>query len=361
MNCEQMMEWMQRFVDQDLPQAELDILMSHIAQCPDCAASFEQLKQLSAELSSLPAVSPPFSIVDSILPKLAQIDAWQASTEGAYLPEKIHSKKSFFSWKMGVGFVAAAIIFGLIAVNLSPTSKNDASDMLSATTAAKRAEERAAQIPNSGAAQDNAITSATPTSATSSPEIPKATPAAPKEPKVRVTSAPSATTQMDKSTEVAQQKSIAPKQPKITSGTSKNLVKPEPTINAPLGNDVTNDAIKTYKIAPDIPSPTPAPVPNKDEKSKGSMYSITTTEESSPLSLASEDGNYIGYVEHQTVLVRTPDGSQIYTSTIQWNSADVIQLLKWEDDTHLSYEVTMEDGQLKRFVIDVILKTEQEQ
>jgi hypothetical protein len=355
MNCEQMMEWMQRYVDEDLPQAEQDILMAHIKQCPDCAASFEQLQNLSAELSRLPMVSPPFSIVDSILPKLAELDTLQASIQVAYLPEKIPHKKSLFSWKMGAGFVAAAVFFSLIAVNLSPSSNKDASDMLMATTASKDAPEKVDQVQGSRVADQGKYT----TDAVS-PKASEAPTAATEDRNAGAFSDATDTAKKAQSTEAAKEKSLASEQPKTTSSTSKNLAKPEPTISVPFSTAVTKDS-RNAKIAPAVPSPTPAPVPKEEVKVKRAQKSFAATEEASAPSLASDDGNFIGYVEQQTVIVRIPDGSQVYTSSIQWKPTDSIQLIKWEDNAHLTYEVTLEDGQLKRFVIDLILKTEQEQ
>jgi anti-sigma factor RsiW len=369
MSCEQMMEWMQRFVDEDLPQAEQNILMAHLKQCPDCAASFEQLQHLSAELSRLPMVSPPFSIVDSILPKLAELDAQQAFVQVAYLPEKIHNKKSLFSWKMGAGFVAAAILFSVIAVNLTPSSTNDASELLTAAIGEKNSK-KSDQVQSSGATdhtdhtdqQRNGITSVTASPKAS--EAPKATPAATAEPKIRAFSEAMDTAQQDKSTGAVQEQSIASEPPQTTNKSTSTATKPEPTINVNFSRAVTEDSTNAYKIAPVVPSPTPAPIPKKDVKGKGARNSISSIEESSARSapsLASDDGNLIGLVERQIVEVRTADGDRIYTSNVQWKSTDVIQLIKWEDNSHLTYEVTLEDGQLKRFVIDPILKTEQEQ
>lgn len=74
MNCQEVMELMQRHLDLDLNESEQKALMDHLRQCPDCAEMFERLRQLSQELASLPKVSPPFSLVDSILPQLEEID-----------------------------------------------------------------------------------------------------------------------------------------------------------------------------------------------------------------------------------------------------------------------------------------------
>lgn len=74
MNCQEVMELMQRDLDRDLNDSEHEAMTAHLQQCPDCAEMYSRLRQLSQELASLPKVAPPFSLVDSILPQLAEID-----------------------------------------------------------------------------------------------------------------------------------------------------------------------------------------------------------------------------------------------------------------------------------------------
>jgi hypothetical protein len=343
MNCELMMEWMQRFVDVDLTQTEEQSLMTHISQCPDCAASFEQLQRLSAELSLLPMVVPPFSIVDSILPRLAELDAQQAAIKVAYLPTPDQRKKPLFYWKIAAAFVAAAAIFGLIAVNLEPISKFDASGMLNTGSASK---DTANYEIADAASGSEAAKSETPMAASKDSTVDNFT--------------------MNKADTITEQRSGT---------TDKN---PEATVDKTdemrvlFGDDET--AKKSQELAP---QPTPSPVPQSAAPTvndKSIMFSTpvstpTSTPTSTPAAasasanqtLASDDGNFIGVVEQQIVQVQTPDGNRIYTSSNQWKSTDTIRLLLWQDNQRLTYEVTMEDGQLKRFIINPILKTEQEQ
>ncbi|ASS66052.2 anti-sigma factor [Paenibacillus sp. RUD330] len=66
---------MNRYLDGDLDEHERVLLMEHLKNCPDDQELFERLQRLSEELEELPKVTPPFSLVDSILPQLAEIDA----------------------------------------------------------------------------------------------------------------------------------------------------------------------------------------------------------------------------------------------------------------------------------------------
>jgi hypothetical protein len=74
MNCDEVMEWMQRDIDHELTVAEKEAMKAHMQSCPDCAEMYARLLLLSQELASLPKVTPPVSLVDSILPKLDELD-----------------------------------------------------------------------------------------------------------------------------------------------------------------------------------------------------------------------------------------------------------------------------------------------
>jgi anti-sigma factor RsiW len=352
MNCEQRMDDMQRFVDNDLTYAEQENLMAHIKQCPDCAASFEQLQRLSAELSLLPMVTPPFSIVDSIMPKLAELDAQQAAIQVSYLSTAKLQKKSYLPWKIGGGLVAAAVIFGLI-INMQPNTKFDASGMLGATS------QKSAAVADTGKSLEGIIAPEAPT-AKSEEDKKKIT--------VEFSSRVNGADQKDNS------KGVNP-------DSSKKVTVQDQTTNGVLNSpaDKKADAVTSpaqapkegdynYSIAADkiIPTATPSAVLKP-------MPSATPAITASPIPapalapapqnpiLASDDGNFIGMVERQIVLVKSPDGNRIYTSAIQWNVTDKIVLVQWQENQRLIYEVRMEDGLVKRFIVDPILKTEQEQ
>ncbi|UHA74218.1 anti-sigma factor family protein [Paenibacillus sp. 481] len=74
MNCSEVVEMMQRHLDNDLDGTETDLLTEHTQHCPACAEIYERLARLSSELEQLPKVTPRFSIVDSILPALDRLD-----------------------------------------------------------------------------------------------------------------------------------------------------------------------------------------------------------------------------------------------------------------------------------------------
>lgn len=74
MLCQEVIELMQRFLDRDLDETEYRRMLAHLNDCPECTELFERLVNVSHELELLPKVTPPYSLVDAILPKLAQLD-----------------------------------------------------------------------------------------------------------------------------------------------------------------------------------------------------------------------------------------------------------------------------------------------
>lgn len=96
---------------------------------------YERLKRLSAELESLPKVSPPFSLVDAILPKLDEIDrtASPAANPGTGTPEPAHAsgsaprrRNSRFNLRVLSGVVAAGVVAGIFLVTYDRDRLDDA-------------------------------------------------------------------------------------------------------------------------------------------------------------------------------------------------------------------------------------------
>jgi hypothetical protein len=173
MNCQEVMEYMQRELDGDLGEIESATLREHIRHCADCAAMYERLKRLSAELESLPKVTPPFSLVDAILPKLDEIDranaaaasadagtaghagaagrvgavgqAGAAGSAQAEPTEATRRRVSRFNLRMLGGVVAAGIVAGIFLVTYNQERLNDSlsgnsAGMSSASSASSSAE-----------------------------------------------------------------------------------------------------------------------------------------------------------------------------------------------------------------------------
>lgn len=130
MKCAEVMEWMHRYLDHDLSRDEIDQMFRHIDQCPSCAEVFERLSLLSKKLEQLPDVKPPFSLVDSILPQLAELDRGSREQSAVKTEEPVvvpfsnegsrpkASKRASVASRTGIGAVAAAIILGIAIFNM---------------------------------------------------------------------------------------------------------------------------------------------------------------------------------------------------------------------------------------------------
>ncbi|MBW4080196.1 anti-sigma factor [Paenibacillus sp. S150] len=133
MKCAEVMEWMHRYLDHDLSQEEVIEMFRHIDNCPSCADVFDRLNMLSQQLEQLPDVQPPFSLVDSIMPQLDELDrvvqepSMMSTEEANVVPFTRTSKSGKFSkgtsmaTRTGIGAVAAAVIL-LIAIFNMPDS-----------------------------------------------------------------------------------------------------------------------------------------------------------------------------------------------------------------------------------------------
>jgi hypothetical protein len=103
---------MQRDLDGELEPFEHAKLTKHLEECTDCASLYERLHTLSTHLAQLPMVEPPFSIVQSILPQLEQIDHERETSpfiqEQAAAAEGISKKRRKAIWYRYIGGATAA-------------------------------------------------------------------------------------------------------------------------------------------------------------------------------------------------------------------------------------------------------------
>ncbi|MDQ0058401.1 anti-sigma factor [Paenibacillus harenae] len=130
MNCQEVMELMQRQLDGDLDESEYSVLMNHTRHCPDCAAMYDRLQMLSADLTSLPKVVPSYSLVDAILPELRRleldgrggseteqdVDANETVRELIPVRRAARSRR-FPSLRVMGGLIAAAVVSGLFIIS----------------------------------------------------------------------------------------------------------------------------------------------------------------------------------------------------------------------------------------------------
>ncbi|WP_458461507.1 zf-HC2 domain-containing protein [Paenibacillus sp.] len=147
MKCEEVVEWMHRYLDHDLGEAETAQMLQHVAKCPECAENFSLLRALSRELEELPQVSPKFSLVDAIMPQLDAIDEArreQSSTIQEMNPvpaafenlQRSSERKTKQKWlnsmagRMSMGVAAAAVVLGFAIWGYEPEQIENADSML---------------------------------------------------------------------------------------------------------------------------------------------------------------------------------------------------------------------------------------
>ncbi|MCV4229711.1 zf-HC2 domain-containing protein [Virgibacillus sp. LDC1] len=141
MNCQEVVERMHRYLDRDLTSEETAQMYQHIAVCPMCAETFNILKSLNRELEDLPAVTPPVSLVDAIMPRLDAIDRDRQnlveppvvkSQEPAEMMPEMRRPRRAGSWwstiggRTAIGAAAAVLIFGVAIFNHEPKMLSDA-------------------------------------------------------------------------------------------------------------------------------------------------------------------------------------------------------------------------------------------
>lgn len=118
MNCQEVMELMQRQMDGDLDQHETSLMMDHVGRCPECAAMLARLQSLNDQLTQLPRVEPKFSLVDAILPQLDRLDEERlgASAERETAPviaPPVRSERPNRGWMRGL---SGAVALGVVAL-----------------------------------------------------------------------------------------------------------------------------------------------------------------------------------------------------------------------------------------------------
>jgi hypothetical protein len=173
MNCQEVMDYMQRQLDGDLDERETDILMTHTRHCPECNLMFERLKLLSSGLESLPKVTPSYSLVDAILPRLAGIQASgtsepEAEAEAEVVAAPMPSRRAVAERKwpsrlaLGLfgGVVAAGIAVGMLLLNEGGGAVNDSGQMTASSADSTAAGSAANESAAGGAADKSAEDSA---------------------------------------------------------------------------------------------------------------------------------------------------------------------------------------------------------
>ncbi|MDR6551272.1 zf-HC2 domain-containing protein [Paenibacillus qinlingensis] len=403
MKCQEVMMYMQRQLDGDLAPEEEDELHAHLMHCLDCAQMFERLKVLSSELSQLPKVMPPFSLVDSILPQLLELDKQKetpqldnvvpfptlvarAEVEGEPKRSGLNRLKEQFSWKFASGVVAAGLIIGFFAFNMQNPATQNADELMSRFTSdsksAKDDAPRAATEMNRMQAQDpiaknqvddttNGGAPNTPTtdslaqgtdnaeSSVGSGNTPTATSNAELE-KPGVFTSPASGSELQ-GAQVSP--STTPPERLKEVDASKKVDKTDPNADVytpPAGLSVPKSTLEPKSTESPTKKTTQEPSvdPSSTERTSGGQGMSSLAMPQVEGVLKSTTGIYEAKIEDAHVVIRNSRTLEIvFVSKHVWQEQDQIKLLEWSKDDKLFYEVTSK-GTLQTFLINLNDKTE---
>jgi hypothetical protein len=352
MTNQEVNEFMQRFLDDDLNEEELESLMEHMRQSPSSAALFERLQRLDSELESLPKVIPPMSIVDSILPRLelaGLIDhpPVTSTTSSDELPNRVVPMKRRTTFRDKVnyrllgGVVAAGVLLTLFFSNFGPQMSFESADEDAASTmdamivaegdATLKKDEASAQPKSSKAEQDkinapadepapNASTFAAPVAPESEPTAPMS-----KEP----AEAKSPWVDQGNTSRIG-----AADSPEATDQTE-DLPSNDTSTDNKASDTANEEPAEDKKIMFSMKQPSPT-VASPDEKLSGTVTSVT------------EGG--------QQIIITDLSGQQVYKSAIYQGA---LNELTWSpDSTQLHFEVVEDNKPTVHMTIDLATLTE---
>ncbi|ACT00852.1 anti-sigma factor family protein [Paenibacillus sp. JDR-2] len=349
MTCQEVIEYMNRQLDGDLDEHEYEILMNHTRHCPDCAAMFERLKQLSDELGNLPHVMPKYSLVDAILPQLEEIVPFRQPEAAAVeiAPMAVPSvtqqttrrvkERHQLRFRAITGIIAASVAAGLFLVSynagLFPSSSHSfdsdkvetaAADTSSSSLDVQRQFKEVQPYANdTGKAHVN-TESIDPDQSTSA------------------SAADSSTNDYHVTTE--EDLGISGSDADA-GGTTANQGNSSGGSNEPAsGNKGSSTA--------EVPS---VNAPNQGSEPDQGINGFAPA----PLDAASPDGSMIAKaVGYQIHVYKSGEenGTAVYDSKRRNGQ---IATLAWSDDSkQLTYEIQLESGGMERYVIDLVAKTE---
>ncbi|NQX57757.1 zf-HC2 domain-containing protein [Paenibacillus qinlingensis] len=407
MKCQEVMMYMQRQLDGDLAPKEENELHAHLMHCLDCAQMFERLQALSNELSQLPKVMPPFSLVDAIMPQLLELDkqnVMEAADNVVVFPSKVARIESVedmpkrsgvsrfkeqFSWKFASGVVAAGLIIGFFAFNMQNPVIDNADGIMSRSSSDSKAvaDKRVTATSELNQKEGNNDIAKTQENAASSNEGSPVAPTA--DLFVKGTETANTATgdggNLPQATSKAQlEKPGAYSSPATGGDMQTNKVSPstsaperlrDPDASIPKSDKIDSKADATTPAtglsvpqsslepkSTESPSRKTTPSPTVDPASSDRMSSsqgiLSFTVPPGETKLKSTTGMYEATIEEAHVVIRNTLTLEIvFASKHVWQTEDQIKLLEWSKDDKLFYQV-ISKGLLQTILIDVKEKTE---
>jgi hypothetical protein len=362
MTCQEVNELMQRHLDRELTPSEETVLRSHMLECPECAAMWERLELLNEELVQLPKVAPAISLVDAILPRLAEIDRLAASLGDHHESTVTSNRISWFKripWAAAGGVVAAGIVLGLFITNGDMMERRMADDslpqardnkiMMNVTSSSQEkalaADQTMVLKDHSGSNQSAAIAEAG--------EAPAAEPRAlhiPEQPSVSQSAGGSELQSAAPPAQDQQRMSEAPTAKGLQASSAGAADTPRYSAQTDPGQQAPDAGPHGYaKTAPES-----EPVPSGQ-----SIFGVTDLPlEVSPVELTSPEGAYVASVRAADGLILIlQNGEAVYKSAVYSLEQVRLFLEHWESETKLIYRVEG-NGEVLRYRIDLETGTE---
>lgn len=391
MTCDEVIELMQRHLDGDLNEEEHKRLSEHLDACPECADMMERLTQIDQDLANLPKVTPAFSLVDSILPRLEQLEAGNPDMRtdaAASEMQLIRTERAAASGAEGGeerqrpwyarnrlaqfgGLAAAAAVFGILIVNGLPKQLDDAAKLSTESsagsapmarmmsTSAADAEESAVASDATGDSANEAPTanSVVPPQSAKAPQEPPAEPPAEPVPMLEV-EAPNRESGSGE-VDIAEVPPAAPAVPATPPSAPSDA-------RQSSGPDAVPEELPPVGGAPSLQDGTgePAAAPEV-EPSGGDMGIMKIDNQGESPSLPSESGKYAAEIRpmsedgKRSVVIVDDAGTVVFASGILWDDAVPLELKSWDGDV-LTYAAIQADGETRLFSIDAAAGSEAE-
>jgi anti-sigma factor RsiW len=386
MNCDEVMELMQRHLDGDLNNEEHKRMLNHLEACPECADMMERLQQIDQDLASLPKVMPAFSLVDSILPKLSQLDMgvqdgaanaggrFDAAASEMHLvssvPPQGEQARSQRPWyargklvRIG-GLAAAAAMLGILMVNGLPKGLEESATRVTEQSTASNSADMPMMMSTESSAEEKVMMD----SAAPAAEEPKAESASGSS-QAFEGSAVEATKEenpSDAQTHKAEQGDNVD-----VSGAGEHLETQKTSKLAPeadaryesAGEPVPVDETEVGAQRNGIQSIDLAATGDGTSETFNGIMSIPE-EPVYVASLTAVSGGRTAHVQQLpdgalTVVVLNEAGDVVFASSLVWETNADVQLSAWNDEV-LTYIVKTEAGVHSTFEIDTAAASEQE-
>jgi hypothetical protein len=366
MNCEHAIELMQRYVDNDLSEQENLVLNAHLRDCPSCALSFDRLQALHEQLLQLPKIKPRYSIVDSILPKLLEMDGQtlenereesasldadeprMSPSEPVSEPARTRRYFGYVSWKLtgAVAAAACAVLF-FIWNNGESIQQNKQAGEPAILKVTEKSSAPSVNAPIAAAQSDAPKIMPTPT------PTPSETPEANANMKQIVEQTP-VTEQKTTEVTVLQSKIKASGDLSVSADAKTNLTVPAPSPSA-------SPALKGDETAKGITAASPTP-------GTGEGYGIALIAPEIPKIIPEDpnknkrvsNGQYVAEVkDHKLTISSVATNTVVFTSLLQWTDLESVIPISWTPEGKFYYEV-VGNGAVRAFLVDVKSRTEQQ-